>query len=551
VSATAERVPAPPRGIAGWLASTDHKHTAAKMAIAAFGFFIVSGILALLMRTELAEPGMQVVSTDTYDQLFTIHGSGMIYLVLTPLALALGVYLVPLQIGAAEIALPRLTLFGLWTYVLGGLVMYGGFLTDQGAGRAGWFSYVPLSGGQATPGTGMDMWVIGVILSTLGCLIVGGAILATIIGLRAPGMTMLRLPVFTWSMLVTVLMVVIALPVLLVLMSLLLIDRHFGGIFDSGSATVTYQNLFWFYGHPVVYIMFFPFLGAVGEVVATFSRKRFFGYRPLILSLLAFAGLSMSVWAHHMFTTGQVTNQYFSLTSHMLIVPGGLEYLALIGTMIGGSILLRTPMLFALGFMALFLIGGLTGIVVASPPLDYQFNNSYFVVAHFHYTLFGGSLFGAFAAVYYWFPKVTGAVLREGLGKLHFALLFIGANLTFFPMFFLGADGMPRRVADYPASTGWQHLNEVATAGSYVIALAIAVFVANVVVSLRRRVTAGNDPWRAHTLEWWTSSPPPRHNFRSLPPIRSHAPLLDHRAGQGAVGDVGAGEAPAHEVVAS
>jgi cytochrome c oxidase subunit I len=526
-----------PRRRVGWLAATDHKQTAAKMAVAGFGFFIASGILALLMRTELAHPGMQVVSTDTYNELFTMHGSGMIYLVLTPLALALGVYLVPLQIGAADIAVPRLTLFGFWTYVLGGLVMYGGFLTDQGAGRAGWFSYTPLSGGQATPGTGMDMWVIGVILATLGCLIIGGAILATIVGLRAPGMTMLRLPVFSWAMLATVLMVVIALPVLFVLMCLLLIDRHGGNIFDSGSADVTYQNLFWFYGHPVVYIMFFPFLGAVGDVVATFSRKRFFGYRPLIISLLIFAGGSMSVWAHHMFTTAQVTNQYYSLTSHMLMIPAGLEYFALVGTMIGGAIWFRTPMLFALGFMALFLIGGLTGIMIASPPLDYQFNNSYFIVAHFHYTLFGGSLFGAFAGVYYWFPKVSGVMLREGLGKLHFALLFVGANLTFFPMFFLGMDGMPRRVANYAASTGWTGLNELATVGSYVIALSIAVFAANVVVSMRRRVPAGNDPWRAHTLEWWTTSPPPRYNFDSLPPIRTHAPLLDLRQGADAVGD--------------
>jgi cytochrome c oxidase subunit I len=535
VSAVA--VSTPRRRVVGWLAATDHKQTAAKMAVAGFGFFIASGILALLMRTELAQPGMQVVSTDTYNQLFTMHGSGMIYLVLTPLALALGVYLVPLQIGAADIAVPRLTLFGFWTYVLGGLVMYGGFLTDQGAGRAGWFSYTPLSGGQATPGTGMDMWVIGVILATLGCLIIGGAILATIVGLRAPGMTMLRLPVFSWAMLATVLMVVIALPVLFVLMCLLLIDRHGGNIFDSGSADVTYQNLFWFYGHPVVYIMFFPFLGAVGDVVATFSRKRFFGYRPLIISLLIFAGGSMSVWAHHMFTTAQVTNQYYSLTSHMLMIPAGLEYFALVGTMIGGAIWFRTPMLFALGFMALFLIGGLTGIMIASPPLDYQFNNSYFIVAHFHYTLFGGSLFGAFAGVYYWFPKVSGVMLREGLGKLHFALLFVGANLTFFPMFFLGMDGMPRRVANYAASTGWTGLNELATVGSYVIALSIAVFAANVVVSMRRRVPAGNDPWRAHTLEWWTTSPPPRYNFDSLPPIRTHAPLLDLRQGADAVGD--------------
>ena len=527
-------VPAPARqqGALGWLASTDHKRTATKITVVSFLFFLIGGVFALLMRTELAQPGLQVVSTDAYNQLFTMHGSTMIYLVITPLALALGLYMVPLQVGAAEVAAPRLALLGFYLVVGGGLTMFGGFLTDHGAGRAGWTAFYPLSGSQATPGTGMDMWVIGVILAVAGSFLIAACILATAIGQRAPGMTMLRLPVFTWSMVFTCLMTVFSFPVLVVAMALLFADRHLGGVFDSSGGPIAYQHLFWFYGHPVVYVMFFPFLGAVAEVVATFSRRRFFGYKPVIISLLVFTGLSMSVWAHHMFTTGQVANQYYSLTSTMLAVPAGLEYTAMIGTMIGGTILLRTPMLFALGFLALFLIGGLSGVFIGSPPLNYHVHDSFFIVAHFHYTLFAGSLFGAFAAAYYWFPKWTGALLREGLGKVHFALMFIGANLTFFPMFILGYDGMQRRIADYPASTGFEGWNTASTVGSYVLGLAVLVFIANVWVSLRRRVPAGDDPWEGQTLEWWTSSPPPRLNFASLPPISSRSPLYDLRDGE-------------------
>ncbi len=520
-------VPEPRSSALGWLASTDHKRTAAKVAVAAFVFFLASGLLALLMRTELARPGLQVISENTYNEFFTMHGSGMIYLAITPAALALGLYFVPLQIGAAEIAAPRLPLAGFWLLASGGVTMFSGFLTDQGPGRAGWTAYYPLSGSSASPGVGMDLWIIGVILATAGVLLMAISVLATIVRLRAPAMTMLRMPIFTWSMLVTVLMVVGTFPILIVAMALLLADRHIGGIFDGSGGAITYQHLFWFYGHPVVYVMFFPFLGAVAEVISTFSARRFFGYRLAVVSLLLFTGLSMSVWAHHMFTTGGVKNQYFSLTSHLLAVPAGIEYFDLIATMIGGAILLRTPMLFAVAFVLQFLIGGLTGIIVASPPLDYHVHDSFFVVAHFHYTLFAGSLFGLFAGVYYWFPKVTGAMLREGLGKLHFWLLVLGANLTFFPMFFLGFDGMQRRVADYPSNLG--DLNLLSSIGAGVIAIAICVFIANLFVSLRDREEAGDDPWQGQSLEWWTTSPPPRHNFASLPPIRSYAPLLDLR----------------------
>jgi cytochrome c oxidase subunit 1 len=310
-------------------------------------------------------------------------------------------------------------------------------------------------------------------------------------------------------------------------MGLLYAQRSLGGVLDLPSGPLTYQHLFWFYGHPVVYVVFFPFLGAVAEAIAIFSGRRFFGYSALVLSLLAFAALSMSVWGHHMFTTGAVSNRYFSLTSTSLLVPAGVEYFDCLATMWRGAIRLRTPMLFALGFLAMFVIGGVTGIWVAAPPLDYHVTDSYFVVAHFHYTLFGGSVLGMFCAIYLWFPKVTGVLLREGLGRVHFWLTIVGLNLTFFPMFFLGQDGMPRRVADYPSSMGWTGLNRLATIGSGVIALSILVFLVNLVVSVTARRAAGPDPWGGHTLEWATDSPPPPHNFRALPPVRSYAPLLD------------------------
>ncbi len=518
-----------PGGVISWAAATDHKRVGLLTASTALVLLVVNGLFALVMRTELAAPGRQVVGLEGYNALFTAHGSGMIYLVVIPLALSLGVYFVPLQVGAAEIAWPRLALLGYWLYMAGALSIYSGFLTQNGPARFGWTAFPPLSDSTNSPGTGSDLWLLGVVLATAGMTAHSGCILATLVRLRAPGMTMLRLPVFCWTMLVTALMALTSFPVLIVALALLELDRRGVGVFTSAGGPVAYQHLFWFYGHPVVYVMFFPFVGAVAEVIATFSRRRFFGYHAMVLSLLVFAALSMSVWAHHMFTTGQVTNQYFSLTSTMIAVPAGIEYFDLVGTMVGGSILYRTPMLFAIGFLLLFLLGGLSGILVASPPVDYHLHDSFFIVAHFHYTLFAGSLFAFFAGAYYWFPKVTGAFLREGLGRIHFALLFVGTNLTFFPMFILGQDGMPRRVGDYRASDGFTGWNAASTAGAFVTALGIAVFLCNIFVSLRRRDPSGSDPWGGQTLEWATSSPPPRHNFDALPEIRSFAPLLDER----------------------
>jgi cytochrome c oxidase subunit 1 len=509
--------------------STDHKVVAIRAGVAAALFFAGAGVLALLIRTELAQPGLQVVSRAGYTQLFTMHGSTMIFLVVIPIALAVCLYLVPLQIGALQVSGARWAFAGQWLVALGGIVMWTGWLTREGTGRAGWYAYDPLARTPATPGPGMDLWLCGAIMATLGAIFIGAAVLTTIVRRRAPGMTMLRLPVFTWTALASCLLVVFAFPSLVVAFGLLLVERHGARILDP----IAYQHLFWFYGHPAVYVMFFPFVGAVAESLAIFSGRRFFGYKFFVPSVLLFAALSTSVWGHHMFTTGQVSNRFFALTSTAIVIPAGIEYFDLLGTLWKGTIRLTTPLLFAVGFLVQFLVGGLTGVMVASPALDYHLNNSYFVVAHFHYTLFAGSAFGLFAGLYLWWPKFTGYLLREGLGKLHFWLLVLGTNLTFLPMFFLGEQGMTRRIADYPADTGWETLNVLETIGAFVIALAVAVFLVNVAISARRRVPAGADPWDGQTLEWATSSPPPPHNFDvALPPVKSYAPLFDLKEGK-------------------
>ncbi len=524
-------VAAPPRAqrpsALGLLASTDHKSMGLLTGITAVGFFFLAGLLALLMRAELASPGLQVVSFDTYNQVFSMHGSTMFYLFAAPVTMAVGLYLVPLQVGAPGVTWPRLALGAYWVYATGGLIMYAGFLTTQGANKAAWTGVDLLNNVGASPGTGQDYWIIGVTLATLGVILQAACILATIVRSRVPGMTMLRLPVFCWGELVAVLMVMASFPVLILTMVFLYLDRHGTSILTAE----TFEHLFWFYGHPVVYVVFFPFIAAVGEIVATFAGKRFFGYRAMVMSFLAFAALSVSVWGHHMFTMGITSTKYFALTTLAIIVPAGIEYFDMMGTMWGGKIRLRAPMLFAIGMLLTFLIGGLTGMFVASPPLDYHVHETYFVIGHFHYTLFGATVFGLFAAVYYWFPKVTGRCLGETLGRWHAGLMFVGAQLTFLPMFFLGHDGMVRRVADYPADAGWNVLNIVATIGAVTLFLSFAIFILNAARSLRLGLLSGNDPWGGHTLEWWTTSPPPRHNFETLPPVRSYAPLLDVREG--------------------
>ncbi|EID56045.1 cytochrome c oxidase subunit I [Saccharomonospora xinjiangensis] len=527
---TVEAVPSP----RPWLTTTDHKRIAVLTAGTALVLLFIMGALALTMRAQLARPDQSLVDNDTYNQLFTMHGSGMIYLVVTPIALAMGLYLVPLQVGSPTVAAPRTTMLGYWLYVLGALAVLSGFLTAGGAAKEGWTAYTPLSSAQFSPGVGTDLWIAGNFASSLGMILIGGTVLWTALLKRAPGMTMLRLPVFTWSMVATNLMVLAAFPSLLIALGLLALGRMSPQVFSDNIFNIGYQHLFWFYGHPVVYVMFFPFLGAVAEVLATFAGRRFFGYRATVLSLLAFAALSMSVWGHHLFTTGQAANDYYSLTSIMLLVPAGIEYFSMLATVVGAKLRFAVPMLFALAFVPQFLIGGLTGIMVATPALDYQMHDSYFVVAHFHYTLFAGSLFGLFAGFYFWFPKVTGAMLGTVLGHVHFWLLLVGTNLTFVPMFFLGLDGMPRRVATYLPQDGFGTLNLLSSVGSWIVGLGMVAFAVNIVVSLARRRgrAAPNDPWHAHTLEWATSSPPPPLNFDAahpLPSVRSFAPLLDQR----------------------
>ncbi len=508
------------------LLSTDHKVVAIRAGIVAALFFAGAGVLALLVRAELAQPGMQVVSRAGYAQLFTMHGSTMIFLVVIPLALAACLYLVPLQIGATGACGPRWAFGGQWLVALGGLVMWAGWLTREGAGRAGWTAYDPLARSPETPGPGMDFWICGAIMATAGAILVAACVLATILRRRPREMTMLRLPVFSWTALASCLLVVFSFPSLLVAFGLLLVERHGPQILDP----VAYQHLFWFYGHPAVYVMFFPFVGLVAEAASVFSGRRFFGYRAFVLALLAFTALSMSAWAHHMFTTGAVPTKLFALTSTALIVPAGIEYFDTIATMWRGSVRFTTSMLFVFGFLLQFLVGGLSGIFVAAPVLDYHAQDSYVVVAHFHYTLFAGSLFGLFAGLYLYWPKLTGRYLSERLGRVHVGLLVAGSNLTFLPMFALGHEGMARRLADYPADSGWQGLNVAASAGSVLIALGTLLFVVSAALSFLRDRTAPADAWGSGmSLEWVAGSPPPAHNVDALPPIGSYAPLYDLR----------------------
>ncbi|HEU5033477.1 MAG TPA: cbb3-type cytochrome c oxidase subunit I [Mycobacteriales bacterium] len=518
--------------VGGWLLTTDHKRIAAMtLAVATFLFFGM-GVLALIMRSQLAQPGLSIVSHDVYNQIFTIHGSGMIYLVITPFAIALGVYLVPLQIGAPAIAAPKTTMLGFWLYVIGAVSLLSGFALTGGAGSDGWTAYPPLSDSQFTQGKGMDLWMFGVFVAVLGMILMSATLLWTVLMKRMPTMTMLRLPVFTWSMVVSVLMVLGAFPSLLAALGLLAVGRMDPSVFDHNIWNIGFQHLFWFYGHPVVYVMFFPFVGAVAEVLSTFAGRPFSGYKPTVFSLLAFAALSMSVWGHHMFTTGQATNGYYQLTSTLLLVPAGIEYFGMLSTLIGGKLRFPVPMLFALAFIPQFLVGGLTGIMVATPGLDYHAQDSYFVVGHFHYTLLAGSVFGLFAGFYFWFPKVTGVMLREGLGKLHFWLMVVGTNVTFLPFFALGMLGMPRRVATYPDLPWWGTLNLISTIGAGILGLAMIAFAMNIALSLTFRQIAPADPWGGHTLEWVTSSPPPPMNFNAdwpLPRVTSFTPLLDLR----------------------
>jgi cytochrome c oxidase subunit I len=525
-------------GLTGWLTTTDHKRIGILYMGSAFVFFLIAGLMAEGMRAELAAPGIQYVAEQGYDQLFTMHGTLMLLLFGTPMAVGLANYIVPLQIGTDDMSFPRLNALSFWLFLVGSLVVLSSFLVQGGPAAIGWTGYTPLSDVTFEPGAGVDLWIVGLILTGISTVIGAINFIVTIYGRRAPGMTLFRMPIFTWNILVTGLLILFAFPPLTAAMAMLFIDRHLGGTFflpALGGSAILWQHLFWFFGHPEVYILILPFFGVITEIISVFSRKPVFGYSAFVLATITIASLSMSVWAHHMFATGAVSNPFFSIASFAIAVPTGIKFFNWIGTMWRGHITFETPMLWAIGFLYLFLLGGITGIIVASPALDYHLTDTYFVVAHFHNTLIGGSVFAIFAGLYYWFPKMTGRRLSEGLGRLQWALWMVGFTLTFLPQYELGLIGMPRRIADYPADAGWTTLNQLSTIGAAILGIGVLPFLAAVFLALRRPPDQGPDPWGGATLEWWTDSPPPHGNFHDLPPIRSPRPVWDARiaAGEG------------------
>jgi cytochrome c oxidase subunit 1 len=521
-------------GVVGWLTTTDHKRIGIMYCVAAFAFFLVGGAMSGVIRTELAQPGQQVVGNQVYNTLFTLHGTIMIFLFVAPFGVGLMNFLVPLQIGAPDMAFPRVNATSFWFFAAGGvLVLLSAFASAGGGAAMGWYAYPPLSGPRWSPGVGVDLWILGIALVSVSTLLNGVNVITTAFLMRAPGMTMWRLPIFTWNAIVTSLLGLVAFPPAVAALVLLLIDRRLDGLaYDpsGGGDPIVYQHLFWFLGHPEVYIMILPFFGVITEVIPVFSRKPLFGYTGFVLATLAIGALSTGVWAHHMFTTGAVDNPFFSAVSFTIAVPTGIKFFNWIGTMWGGKIRWQaTAMLFAIGFLLNFLIGGVTGVIVASAPLDYHMNDSYFLVSHFHYTLMGGATFGIFAGIYFWFPKMTGRMLGERVGRVVFALMFVGFNLTFWPQFVAGLRGMPRRVPDYPSGIGFDTPNLLSSLGVVLLTAGVLLFVADWWRSRSRGTPAGPDPWDGRSLEWATSSPPPEHNFEELPPIRSASPAFDAR----------------------
>jgi cytochrome c oxidase subunit 1 len=511
------------------LTTTDHKTIGLMYMITAFAFFLAGGLMAELMRLELARPGLQFLGEEQYNQLVTMHGTIMLLLFATPMGFGFGNFLIPLQIGSPDVSFPRLNALGYWLFLFGGLVVLAGFLTPGGAADFGWFAYAPLTSQVFSPGAGADMWIMGLILAGLGTILTSVNFITTVICLRAPGMTMFRMPIFTWNMLVTSLLSLIAFQVLGAALWALEADRHFGAhIYDpNAGGPILWQNLFWFFGHPEVYIVALPFFGVSTEVFPVFSRKPLFGYKGIVFATCGIGALSLTVWAHHMFATGAVLLPFFSFMSFLIAIPTGVKFFNWIGTMWRGSITFETPMLFAIGFLVTFLLGGLTGVLLSSPPIDFMANSTYFVVAHFHYVLFGTVVFSMFAGFYFWWPKFTGRMLDDRLGKLHFWTTFVGFHATFLVQHWLGLQGMPRRVADYEPNLAT--LNTISTCGALLLGLSTLVFLYNVwLTHTRGEVAIGDDPWGfGGSLEWATTCPPPRHNFLSLPRIRSERPAFD------------------------
>ncbi len=512
------------------LTTTDHKLIGKLYLLTAFAWFVIAGIMAMIIRAELAFPGQQVVDDERYNQLFTMHGTIMLLLFATPLFFGFANVIMPLQIGAPDVAFPRLNMLSYWMYLFGGIIVGSGFLTPGGAADFGWFAYTPLSDAVRSPGLGGDLWIMGLWLAGLGTILGAVNFLTTIICMRAPGMTMFRMPIFTWNALVTSLLVLIIFPILAAALLALEADRQFGAhVFDPAhGGPILWQHLFWFFGHPEVYVLALPFFGIVTEILPVFSRKPIFGYVGLVGATMAIAMLSVAVWAHHMFVTGAVDLAFFSGMTFLIAVPTGVKFFNWIGTMWGGSLTFESPMLWTVGFLTTFLFGGLTGVILASPPLDFHVSDSYFVVAHFHYVVFGTVVFAMFAGFYFWWPKMTGRMLNDRLGRVHFWLLFVGFHMTFLVQHWLGVIGMPRRYADYLPEDGFTTLNQVSTVGSFVLATSTLPFLYNVYISRKAPLVEEDDPWGwGRSLEWATSCPPPRHNFASIPRIRSESPAFD------------------------
>ena len=512
------------------LTSTDHKVIGYLYLATSFAWFLIGGILALLLRAELTRPGMQFLSSEQYNQVFTMHGTIMLLMFATPLFVGFANVIMPLQIGAADVAFPRMNMLSYWLYLFGGIVAFAGFLTPGGAASFGWTAYAPLSNDIYSPGIGADLWIMGLAVSGLGTILGGVNFITTIFTMRAPGMTMFRMSIFTWNVLLTSILVIIAFPPLAAALLALESDRLFGSlIFDpANGGAMLWQHLFWFFGHPEVYILALPFFGIASEIFPVFSRKPIFGYKGLVAATIAIAALSVAVWAHHMYTSGQILLPFFSFMTFLIAVPTGVKFFNWIGTMWRGSLTFETPMIWVIGFLVTFLLGGLTGVILASPPLDFAVSASYFVVAHFHYVLFGTVVFAMFAGFYFWWPKMTGRMLNETLGKIHFWTLFLGFHTTFLIQHWLGIKGFPRRYADYLASDGFTWMNMVSTLGSTLLAISMIPFAINVWITRKSPKVESNDPWGyGSSLEWATTCPPPRHNFLRMPEIRSERPAFD------------------------
>jgi cytochrome c oxidase subunit 1 len=517
-----------PAGFLGWLGDVDHKAIGRRYIITAFVFFMLGGVLALIMRLQLARPSSDLIGPDLYDQIFTTHGSTMMFLFAVPVMQGFGVYLVPLMLGTRNVAFPRLNAYGYWVYLIGAMFLWVGLVTNTGP-DAGWFAYVPLAGPEYGTGKRMDVWAQMITFTELSALAVAINLIATTLKHRAPGMALHRMPMFVWASLITSVMVVFAMPSVMLSSGMLASDRlvatHFFNAAEGGDPLL-WQHLFWYFAHPEVYIIFIPALGFVSSILVPFARSQLLGYPVAVLSMVTTAFIGFGVWVHHMFATGlpQLGQSFFTAASLLITIPTAIQMFLWIATLWRGRVRLATPMLFVLGFVVTFMIGGLTGVMIASVPLDLQVHDTFFIVAHLHYVLIGGAVFPLLGAVYFWFPKITGRMLGERAGRVSCALVFVGFHLTFFPMHQLGLDGMPRRVFTYDPSTGWGPLNFVASIGAMVLGLGVVITLVNVVVALRRGALAGADPWQADGLEWTTSSPPPPHGFAELPTVRDRYP---------------------------